>query len=1605
MNDQREYADEMKSSRLMEVDKLKADQDKLEKARAEQEYLKPLGMDYASQYGPDSPIAKKVDSLLKISAERKSAEETERAKLEEARANAPGRNIPIIGDIQRGIDWFADKTKPAADVAYQLYTPGAGLSALSAGTRGAEALVSKIAPSLGKTALGRIGKTAAVEGIVGAPTAVGQTLTQNPNASNRELLESAAWGAGGGAVLGGLGNGAVEGAEAGFRSLLRPILEESMGMNPEFAIRQMGTQLQLPAPSIRGNTSRVVAPDIIYGDSTTGPSNEPLTLPPPKNARVDSSKLDELVRSKGYADITPETIANSYNDKTWYHGTGSSNLTADNLDPFAGSHESLFGQGVYLTDDPTIARGYANSRGKRGSPTLYESNVKVDRVLDLEKPITPDVADAILNVSKGLEYHDDGYISGVLREMISKGSTPEQVITKLRDEVGELSRELMIPTSEFVETFQDLALNLKRAGYDGLTHTGGHRTGNEAHRVLILLDPQNIHGDTVGQRQVTRFDKYNKPLDELERTRYGMVSEAAAPVQRVGRAPGGSPSASKYAVEREALSSPVASQEARTAAQQSDEVLQSAPERVKLNTKVGKPKTDELGFAQTVKSSENTSPELVAALNESPIVGARTSDILNRQQAAKLIEKHGNEGLFSILMSKKKQFSASETTAAQILAKHYSSLGGEANLAKAIDLVSKTAKGGREMGQAIQALSQWNKLDAEGALLLGERQLNRGIKDTAEWKKLTPTQGAPITEAAQRIGSAQETKNLADEVLNIVTNKQAGEVLTDAEKATIKQFQDQVKLINEKGKGILSKPKAKVDETIKEVSQIDPKARTRDQVVNFLDAKAEKARQRLAKSRNIGIVPNLNNPVFDYAVIGASKIANGIVKLSDFTEAMVRDFGDKIRPHINEVYTKATNMFRKENGLPTVEELDRVVNKAVKEERFSPEHAQRFKAWAAEISHMSDEFKLEATQDLQAAMKELGDSTLGQKLATIQTGAQLLNAVTVGRNILGNAALIISGKIDKVSAVPIDYALSKLTGERTIQWLPKTQEKMFRNFMMGTESGWKGVSPTGTLDSYGIHPNVFGKRNPLRYISKSLGASMQGFDFAAYRVAYGDVLATYGEQLGKAQGLSKEQIKQHMPKLIEQLDNRIHDLADEAGRYATFQDDTLLSQGAEFLKKGLNKLTDVPAQKLVEKWGLPKSLSTEGFGIGDIVLKYAKTPANLIMRAIDYSPMGFLRAAMELAPLVVNKSKFNQFKATRALSRAITGTIGLTGMGYILADAGILTGSASMDKDTRSIQEQSGQGAYKVNWSALGRFIASGFDYDAAKYREGDNLMDYQWLQPAAISVAMGVNANKAVKDRKEGADVTGWNIAQKALLGGLQTVLENPMVQGVSNVVDASSDLYKRQDPTKLRGLLKGAPATFVPTLLNQWRASTDNYQRETYSKNMLTEMGNLIKNKIPGLSKTLPISYDSLGNARERIQGGDANTVGQYLTAFFSPARMTEYQVSPDAKIVLDLMNQSDDQTILPRIADKYFHVKQGKDMKDLRVDLTAEQFSKLQQKTGELVTIKIRENADYLSNPNISLEKKVNKMKAILTDVGKKAREEIGQTMGYEKKVIKK
>lgn len=176
------------------------------------------------------------------------------------------------------------------------------------------------------------------------------------------------------------------------------------------------------------------------------------------------------------------------NGKTWYHGTGTSNLNADRLDPNMTKIDGLLGDGIYLTDNSDVAKGYAKNRSKRTkTPMLYTAKVSTQNIIDMEKPMPTDVFNAFKSALE--EWSEDGADVDSIDKLQSSGAAGIEIYRKFSDELSNVSAQNMISNSEFYDTFFNLNQALSDLGYEGYTHEGGKLVGKKRHQVLVLLDP------------------------------------------------------------------------------------------------------------------------------------------------------------------------------------------------------------------------------------------------------------------------------------------------------------------------------------------------------------------------------------------------------------------------------------------------------------------------------------------------------------------------------------------------------------------------------------------------------------------------------------------------------------------------------------------------------------------------------------------------------------------------------------------------------------------------------------------------------------------------------------------------------------------------------------------------------------------------------------------------------------------------------------------------------------------------------------------------------------------------------------------------------------
>jgi hypothetical protein len=884
-------------------------------------------------------------------------------------------------------------------------------------------------------------------------------------------------------------------------------------------------------------------------------------------------------------------------------------------------------------------------------------------------------------------------------------------------------------------------------------------------------------------------------------------------------------------------------------------------------------------------------------------------------------------------------------------------------------------------GQTVQAASIWNRLSPEGALLAAQRKVNQVNDNLLRGQtpvKLSDAQATTITDAAQTLQAAGVSQQRAGDVSEIMNRVRAGETITPDEQKIVSDFVQDAKKFLQPTKQRTQAPKlASVPKEMKD-------ARVRDRVVSYMEEQEQAALQRIRARRN-----QLSSTPFDewadYAIVGASKLAKGVRNFADWSEQMVRDFGENIRPYLNDIYDRAkdtqTQNVKKINE-QVISRAERIATSYVKrnEANLSPSDIDFVQNLARKVSELSGQEQRIASQDLQAVLQSFEKVGIGRKLQSAQYISMLLNPLTQIRNIAGNELLYRLERLQRVVSTPIDIAASKITGgPRTITFKrgPNVWENFFQptqdfigNLGEGLRAGWKGVSPEGLQSKYEINGQAFrSKFNPMTYLEKSLGAVLQGFDYAAYQRATNQRLSEMAYLDALNRGIKGDDaIRQHMQTVMTNIDDATLSIARDYGKFVTLQNDSVLAQKLMGFRGGLNKITT----------------GTRDFGVGSTVLPFAKTPANLLLRALDYSPAGVLKALKQTYDVIRNpNTDLTRADVIESISRAAFGS-GIGVLAYWLTDKGALMGKSDKDSEVRKLMQASGVKDFQINGSAMVRMLNAlftGEDVDkSAKLQPGDTLWGYEWAQPISMPVAVGSTIYQGIKSGDKGSQM-----AIDGALAGANTLLDSSVLSGIREVFQTQSN---DDNPLKsvFMNIVRQIPGQFVPSLMRQYNTLTDNTQRETMSMKGDTfgQVTNSAQANIPGLAQQLPQRVNTLGEPQTKL-----NT---FLDVFVSPAQRSVYKPTPEAQLVIDLINETGDNSIAPRAVAKYISGKDRTTGETRRVDLTPEQFVELQTIVGQ-------ETAEGLKkiNPNWSTEKKVTEIIKILDAAGKKGRDKFKKEFG--------
>lgn len=311
------------------------------------------------------------------------------------------------------------------------------------------------------------------------------------------------------------------------------------------------------------------------------------------------------------------------------------------------------------------------------------------------------------------------------------------------------------------------------------------------------------------------------------------------------------------------------------------------------------------------------------------------------------------------------------------------------------------------------------------------------------------------------------------------------------------------------------------------------------------------------------------------------------------------------------------------------------------------------------------------------------------------------------------------------------------------------------------------------------------------------------------------------------------------------------------------------------------------------------------------VIPFKNTPANVIARGVEYSPVGLAKT------IVIDTVRLRNNGLTLSnyidnLASGLTGT-GMFALGMWLRSIGAITGSIDND-DEGKFEKLKGEQEYA--------FRVFGKSYTA------------DWLAPGGISMFTGADFFNMMADSGTFSLPDMFTSLEKLT----EPVYNLTMLDSINSVFDADSP--SEAGLTALQNYL----GQFVPTILGQITRTIDPVRRANYTdKNSwipadIQYFLNKQKNKIPGLS-TLSTPYvDAFGR-----QDVSNNVWLRAFENFISPGYLNDLQ-EDNVTAMIDQVAKESGEDVFPSSVAKYISVK-GE-----RKNLTAEQWTSYQTQAGK-------------------------------------------------------
>lgn len=545
-------------------------------------------------------------------------------------------------------------------------------------------------------------------------------------------------------------------------------------------------------------------------------------------------------------------------------------------------------------------------------------------------------------------------------------------------------------------------------------------------------------------------------------------------------------------------------------------------------------------------------------------------------------------------------------------------------------------------------------------------------------------------------------------------------------------------------------------------------------------------------------------------------------------------------------------------------------------------------------------------------------STAWEKFDQIRKTMMLGNIKTNLRNTLGNGLMKVAEAVSNKVRAAIELTLPK--EERVMPFILKKQFK----------DAAKGMWENGGKQAY---------QNVEKYEASKQGGNQR---YAFKDKGLGKILNKYSELTGKvlewgdlvfAKPAFETALARYMQsKNLNEPNTQAYEFALQEALEVTYRD---FSKFAEWLSKG------------------GKTVS--------LIAPFKKTPTNVARRAFDFSQAGLIKTIV-YDTIQLNRGKITANQYIKNLSRGITGSVLLSGLGYALGSGIIpgllLTGGWGSGKE-KELQRMEGFQPYSL--------------------KVGDTYYSVTWAQPIMTPIMFGSEIAQSVKSGTPILNAVNPLNSGQILLDGLGDLT---VFSGLQQVVGYSNGLSDAAGNVAVSAVNQAIPSPF-----KQLAKTIDGTSYDIYNGSITERISQQTIANIPGANDLLESigvdvdiapKVDPFGN----VQKQPDSIAARAALNFLSPATITVKSKDRVVNEIMSLYKEIEEtrtdlngNDVLPRNFD---------DTSIKGTAITEKERATLKQNAGQAI---YRVLEAYINSPTYRsdlLDDKVKKIKRIYSEL---------------------